>query len=113
MLPFGLRSSAKIFTALADALEWIVCQRGVPHITHYLDDFVVVGAPHSSQYADSLQILTFVCKELGIPLATGKCEGPTSCLTFLSITSVVPAITNVYHLFSSEFKECTLVKPHA
>eukprot|EP00731_Ephydatia_muelleri_P008630 Em0004g968a len=67
MLPFGLRSSAKIFTALADALEWIVRQKGVPHIAHYLDDFVVVGAPHSSQCADSLQTLTLACKELGVP----------------------------------------------
>ena len=85
MLPFGLRSSAKIFTALADALEWTVRQRGVPHITHYLDDFVVVGPPHSSQCADSLQVLTDACKVLGVPLATGKCEGPTTCLTFLGI----------------------------
>ena len=81
MLPFGLRSSAKIFTALADALEWTVRQRGVPHIAH----FVVVGPPHSSQCADSLQVLTDACKVLGVPLATGKCEGPTTCLTFLGI----------------------------
>ena len=85
MLPFGLRSSAKIFTALADALEWTVRQRGVPHIAHYLDDFVVVGPPHSSQCVNSLQVLTDACKVLGVPLATGKCEGPTTCLTFLGI----------------------------
>ena len=85
MLPFGLRSSAKIFTAFADALEWIVRQKGVRHIEHYLDDFVVVGAPHSSQCADSLRTLTLTCQELGVPLATEKCEGPTSCLTFLGI----------------------------
>ena len=74
MLPFGLRSSAKIFTALADALEWIVSQRGVLHIAHYLDDFVMVGAPHSSQCADCLQTINLACN---VPLAAGKCEGPT------------------------------------
>ena len=25
------------------------------------------------------------CRDLGVPLATAKCEGPTSCLTFLGI----------------------------
>lgn len=28
-LPFGLRSAPKLFTALADALEWIVREKGV------------------------------------------------------------------------------------
>eukprot|EP00731_Ephydatia_muelleri_P017226 Em0010g324a len=45
----------------------------------------MVGAPHSSQCADSLQTMNLACKELGVPLAAGKCEGPTSCLTFLGI----------------------------
>ena len=29
----------KIFTALADAVEWIARQEGVEWIMHYLDDF--------------------------------------------------------------------------
>ncbi len=29
MLPFGLRSAPKVFTAVADAVEWCVHQRGV------------------------------------------------------------------------------------
>ena len=29
VLPFGLRSAPKIFTALADALEWILLDQGV------------------------------------------------------------------------------------
>ena len=32
MLPFGLRSAPKIFSAVADALEWCVGQQGVEHI---------------------------------------------------------------------------------
>ena len=38
MLPFGLCSAPKIFTAVADGLEWILRQRGIRHIDHYLDD---------------------------------------------------------------------------
>ncbi|KAL5515957.1 hypothetical protein EMCRGX_G001211 [Ephydatia muelleri] len=36
-LPFSLRSSAKLFNAV------IIRERGVHHIAHYLDDFVVLG----------------------------------------------------------------------
>ena len=43
MLPFGLRSTPKIFTAVADALEWCVAVQGVENVSHYLDDFTVMG----------------------------------------------------------------------
>ena len=46
-LPFGLRSAPKIFTAIANAVEWIVRQEGVKVAIHCLDDFLVVGAPDS------------------------------------------------------------------
>ncbi|KAL5500231.1 hypothetical protein EMCRGX_G011755 [Ephydatia muelleri] len=85
MLPFGLRSAAKIFSAVADALEWILRRRGVDHVAHYLDDFIILGAPHSSQCAHSLRIVVDTCAELGVPLALDKCEGPSTCLTFLGI----------------------------
>ena len=38
-LPFGLRSAPLIFTALADALQWAIQQRGVPYIAHSLEDY--------------------------------------------------------------------------
>ena len=38
MLSFGLRSAPKIFTVVADALEWCIATQGVKHVTHYLDD---------------------------------------------------------------------------
>ena len=57
MLPFGLRSAAKIFNAVADALHWYLHQSGIPLVCHYLDDFVIIGPPHSPQCAHSLLIL--------------------------------------------------------
>ena len=39
-LPFGLRSAPKIFTAVADALQWVMLDVGVSAVNHYLDDFV-------------------------------------------------------------------------
>ena len=47
-LPFGQRSAPKIFTALVDAAEWIIKQAGVDFVIHYLDDFLVIGAPGTS-----------------------------------------------------------------
>ena len=43
-LPFGLRSAPLIFSALADALEWVVRQAGVKYIFHYIDDFTIHNA---------------------------------------------------------------------
>ncbi len=40
MLPFELRSASKIFTAVADDLEWCFRKRGMALVEHYLDDFV-------------------------------------------------------------------------
>ena len=84
-LSFGLRSAPKIFNSIADALEWIVRAKGAELTYHYLDDFIVIGAPVSSECAHNLEILLDACKEFGIPVATHKCTGPTTCLVFLGI----------------------------
>ena len=43
-LPFGLRSAPKIFNTVADAMQGIFEQEGL-EVLHYLDDFLVIGAP--------------------------------------------------------------------
>lgn len=82
-LPFGLRSAPKIFTAVADAVEWILRSEGVNFVIHYLDDFLLVGPPNSDECASSLAILLRVFKRLGLPVAVHKLEGPWWCLSFL------------------------------
>ena len=47
-LPFGLRSTPKIFNAVADALEWCYRWEGVSHLDHYLDDLFTMGPPSSN-----------------------------------------------------------------
>ena len=84
-LPFGLRSAPKIFTAVADALQWVVRSRGVRYTAHYLDDFIVVGAPGSDECAKGLDLLLDACRELGVPIAEHKVEGPVTRITFLGI----------------------------
>ena len=85
MLPFGLRSAAKIFNAVADALSWHFQQAGIPYLYHYLDDFIIVGHPWSLQCAHSLAILDRECDTLSVPMAPHKREGPTTCLPVLGI----------------------------
>ena len=82
-LPFGLRLAPEIFTAVADAVEWIARSEGVDFVIHYLDEFLVMGDPGSSGCAVALQKLLDICQRLGLPVAQEKLEGPSSCLVFL------------------------------
>ena len=83
-LPFGLRSAPKIFNAIADALQWIMEARGIK-VIHYLDDFLLFGAPGSEECLRSRQAMEKLCEDLGVPIATHKTEGPSCRLTFLGI----------------------------
>ena len=82
---FGLRSAPKIFTAIVDALEWIVSKAGVRTLFHYLDDFLIVAHLASNQCRDDLCWLLDVFTHLRIPIAEDKLEGPTKSLLFLGI----------------------------
>ncbi len=85
VLPFGLCSAPKIFTAIADGLEWILRANGVGHIWHYLDDYITIGDPSSGECAFNCLLMTHTCDRLGIPVALEKCEGPSTHITLLGI----------------------------
>ena len=85
MLPFGLRSAPKIFNAVADALHWFLGRCGIHHLFHYLDDFILVAPPNSPQCQLNLSTLLQACRELGVPIASQKTDGPATCLVFLGI----------------------------
>ena len=84
-LPFGLRSAPKVFTALADGLEWILREQEECDVIHYLDDFLLVGAPKSGSCGRAVHTAVQTCAALGVPLAMEKLEGPADHLTFLGI----------------------------
>lgn len=84
VLPFGLRSAPKIFTALADGVQWVLGRHGISRSLHYLDDFVFV-ADSQAEAERQKQTLVSVFGSLGVPLETSKLEGPSTCLTFLGI----------------------------
>ena len=84
-LPFGLRSAPKIFIAFADMVAWAIHLCGVRFLLHYMEDFLLLGAPGTSEANNA----AFLAKEFfsyaGIPVATHKTEGPSTSLTFLGI----------------------------
>ena len=82
-LPFGLRSSPKLFNILADLLAWILVHQGITVLLHYLDDFLTIGRPGSSECYRNLQIMIQVCQLLNVPLAIEKIDGPATVLEFL------------------------------
>ena len=82
MLPFGLRSAPKFFTAVADGLNWCLQRAGIRFVSHYLDDFIVV---RSEECQRTVEALDLVCAKLGVPMAPHKRDGPTTCLIFLGI----------------------------
>ena len=84
-LPFGLRSAPKIFSAVADFIAWVLHQNGIAHQLHYLDDFLLLGAPHSEEAHRALETVLNVLRTLGIPIAVHKTEGPDTVLVFLGI----------------------------
>ena len=81
-LPFGLRSAPKIFSAVADVIAWVLYKEGIKYQLHYLDDFLFLEAPGTSQ---SLAIAMKMFQALNIPIATHKTEGPATTLVFLGI----------------------------
>ena len=84
VLPFGLRSAPKIYTAVADALQWILMRVSI-EVIHYLDDFLLFGPPGSLCCERALSASMELCAKLGVPLAAHKTEGPSTRITFLGI----------------------------
>jgi hypothetical protein len=92
-LPFGLWSAPKIFSAFADALAWILQARGVAWQLHYLDDFLLMGPPGHAACATALETALDTCRQLGVPVAAHKTEGPATQLTFLGIQVATHAMS--------------------
>jgi len=85
VLPFGLRSSPKLFNDFAVAAEYIMCDSGATYVNHYLDDFVTVGPPHSQECANNLSIMKSVCADLNFAVNPDKVVEACTQLEFLGI----------------------------
>jgi len=67
-------------------VSWIATQQGIQCILHYLEDFFLIGPPHSARCQQNLHKFIQFCSTLGIPVALEKVEGPFTSLSLLGIT---------------------------
>ncbi len=85
----GLKSTPKIFSAVADTLQWLMMQQKLD-VLHYVDDFLVVSSPppppgKGEAQSDDLRMALKLCKEMGVPIAAHKTEGPRTMITISGI----------------------------
>ncbi len=84
-LPFGLHSAPSIFTrCFPDVLEVIRFQQEkVRQVQHYLEDFLILAPPNTIQCQQDLDKSLSICASLGVPIALGKTEVPSTAITYL------------------------------
>ena len=82
-LPFNLRFAPVIFNTTVEALAYIIRQKGVTSLDHYLDDFSLVGAPKSPECGENLQMVLSMCEEVAFMVALEKIRGPVTLISLL------------------------------
>ena len=88
-LPFGLCSAPFLFTQLSEVIEWILKSKcAISYVTHFLDDFLIMepSSNKSSGCEASLRCMLITFRNLGVPIAQGKAQGPSTKLEYLGIT---------------------------
>jgi hypothetical protein len=84
-LPFGSRSSPRIFDCLSQAVVWIAKNNyDIDNMFHLLDDFLTIDKSDTIGER-TMALLCTLFKRLNIPLSMKKTEGPTQCLEYLGI----------------------------
>ena len=85
-LPFGLCSSVFIFNNFADSIQCILTHNHlISSLIHYPDDYFTAGKANSPQCAANVKIICKVFKQLGMPIAEDKLQGPTTIIVYLGI----------------------------
>ena len=71
--------------SLTPWLTWALYCKGARHILHYLDDFLILGPPGSTETATIRLLVESTLRRLGVPIAHHKTEGLSPITTFLGI----------------------------
>ena len=54
-------------------------------LAHYVDDFITVGSPGTSECDVHAAIMHEVCEQVAMPVEPEKDEGPATTISFLSL----------------------------
>ena len=93
VLPFGLKSSCRLWELYATALHRMFeRQLGIKCVVHYVDDFLFVVKELGTAEAKLSAALAH-CARLGLPMAADKTLGPSTRLIFLGIEIDTVAMT--------------------
>ncbi|XP_077119507.1 uncharacterized protein LOC143775353 isoform X2 [Ranitomeya variabilis] len=85
-LPMGCSISCFYFELFSTFLEWVAREiTRLTAITHYLDDFLIVGPADSDVCSSALAQFKDALTYFGVPLFPEKTIGPVSVITFLGI----------------------------
>jgi hypothetical protein len=78
-LPMGCSISCALFEIFSTCLHWVVENKaGLSTLDNYLDDFIFPRAALTNDCQKLMDTFSLVSKELGVPLAENKTEGPTT-----------------------------------
>lgn len=82
-LAMGCSISCALFETFSPFLYWVVENKsGLSTLDHYLDDFIFAGVALTNDCQKLMDTFSLVSKELGVPLAENKTEGPTTKFGF-------------------------------
>lgn len=84
-MPMGASSSCQSFELLSTAVQWILQQYGVTHVTHILDDFMFLGLPGTDQCKASLSFFISLMQHLNIPINPDKTWPPSTTIIVYGI----------------------------
>jgi len=65
-LLFGLRCAPKLFKVVTDLLQWAMKQQDASNIMHYLDDFLIIDCPASTECQNNFEIIKHTCSSQGV-----------------------------------------------
>ena len=87
-LPMGAASAPALFETFSSFIEWSARENAhCDRILHYCDDFFIFGGCGEGKQSCAHALHSFIatCKQLGVPLASDKTEGPVSKITYLGL----------------------------
>ena len=87
----------------SSAIQYIARKERVSHITHYLDDFLIVNSK-SEHCKEDLDKFISICNDIHIPLAKDKTMGPTQVINFLGYE--IDTLSEVIRLPQEKLDKC-------
>jgi hypothetical protein len=86
-MPMGCSISCSTFENFSTFLHRLTTKESnSEHLDHYLDDFFFAGKANSNDCQSLMTTFINICKNLQVPIADEKTEGPTCVMEYLGLT---------------------------